>query len=454
MGIVFKTHDNTLDRVIQVYGDVLMKKLILVLSLIVLSPNYIFPQWFHQDSGTKSSLYSIDFISKDRGWIAGGGNMIKKSIDGGHSWVNYSRYTTPAYQIWYSLCFISMDDIYVCGSTYNYDRYQSNWIYSANGGINWTSQTSWGSEYSRWIDVFFLDENSGWKVRYRNGSGQCYKTSGGVDGNWLLLLTSEEILNSVFFIDEKNGWIVGGDGTIYNSTDGGENWESQNSGTTKSLRSVYFMDASNGWSVGYDNDGAVLVSTINGGETWSLSMLPDVLKLNSIYFRDLNIGWTCGSIVYEQEERGAILYTENGGETWDVQHYEDELSILYDIDFIDDNTGWVVGTDGILLKTTTGGVTNIGDESNVVIQDYSLYQNYPNPFNPSTIINYSISKRSFVQLTVFNILGQIVSKLVNQEQEPGHHEVTFDASHLPSGVYIYRLQASEYVESRKMLYLK
>ena len=82
--------------------------------------------------------------------------------------------------------------------------------------------------------------------------------------------------------------------------------------------------------------------------------------------------------------------------------------------------------------------------------DYSLYQNYPNPFNPSTTINYSIPTSSFVTLKVFDVLGNEIATLVNAEKLEGSYEVRFSTSssdagvayNLPSGVYIYSLQAT------------
>jgi hypothetical protein len=86
--------------------------------------------------------------------------------------------------------------------------------------------------------------------------------------------------------------------------------------------------------------------------------------------------------------------------------------------------------------------------------DYVLYQNFPNPFNSTTIIRYGIPIRSYVQLTLYNTLGQEIKILVNREQEAGTHKITLEIADLPSGVYIYRLQAGEYTESKKLLLLK
>jgi hypothetical protein len=83
-----------------------------------------------------------------------------------------------------------------------------------------------------------------------------------------------------------------------------------------------------------------------------------------------------------------------------------------------------------------------------------LEQNYPNPFNPSTTIRYELPSRVHVTLTVFNTLGQQLTTLVNESEDAGYHEVRFDGSGLASGVYFYRLQAEDYVATKKLVLLK
>ena len=85
---------------------------------------------------------------------------------------------------------------------------------------------------------------------------------------------------------------------------------------------------------------------------------------------------------------------------------------------------------------------------------YSLDQNYPNPFNPSTTIKYSIAEDGFVKLAVYNMLGEEVAMIVNTTQKAGRYEVNFNASELSSGVYIYKLEASKYTASKKLMLLK
>lgn len=90
--------------------------------------------------------------------------------------------------------------------------------------------------------------------------------------------------------------------------------------------------------------------------------------------------------------------------------------------------------------------------------DYSLDQNYPNPFNPETMIKYQLPKAGKVVLKIYNTLGHEVRALVNEEKEAGYHEIRWDGRDdrgvlVSSGVYIYRIQAGDFVSIRKMLLL-
>ena len=85
---------------------------------------------------------------------------------------------------------------------------------------------------------------------------------------------------------------------------------------------------------------------------------------------------------------------------------------------------------------------------------FALSQNYPNPFNPETRIDYTIPKQQNVSLRVYNMLGEMVQELLNEIKPPGSYSVTFDASNLPSGIYIYRIQAESFAVNKKMTFLE
>jgi hypothetical protein len=89
-----------------------------------------------------------------------------------------------------------------------------------------------------------------------------------------------------------------------------------------------------------------------------------------------------------------------------------------------------------------------------VILKYNLAQNYPNPFNPSTLITYSIPKSSNVMVKVYNVLGKLITTLVNENQEAGIYKVNFEARGLSNGIYFYKIQAGNYSAVKKMLLLK
>lgn len=105
------------------------------------------------------------------------------------------------------------------------------------------------------------------------------------------------------------------------------------------------------------------------------------------------------------------------------------------------------------LTLIRGEITDAEEEEEIP-NEFTLYQNYPNPFNPVTQIRYKVPEASDVTLRVYDVIGQHVSTLVNEQQSAGNYEVSFDATELPSGTYIYPLEAGEFVEARQMMLIK
>ncbi len=99
-------------------------------------------------------------------------------------------------------------------------------------------------------------------------------------------------------------------------------------------------------------------------------------------------------------------------------------------------------------------ITGVHSENGLVASGYELEQNYPNPFNPSTTIRFVLSRPSFVTLKVYNTLGQEIASLVSENLAEGKYEVNWNASGLASGVYLYRFQAGEFVETKKLTVLR
>jgi hypothetical protein len=150
---------------------------------------------------------------------------------------------------------------------------------------------------------------------------------------------------------------------------------------------------------------------------------------------------------------------------FDLTGYTYSLSQGVGIDSIYDNfdfgenfvtlKGCVIN--GVVYGDTT--LTSVESEEPPAVSSFKLEQNYPNPFNPATIIQYAIGSRQFVTLKVYDILGNEIATLVNEEKSAGQYEVTFDSHsgevrNLTSGIYFYQLKAGSFVKTKKMILLK
>ena len=111
------------------------------------------------------------------------------------------------------------------------------------------------------------------------------------------------------------------------------------------------------------------------------------------------------------------------------------------------------------VSITITSPLGVEDEiEDLIPTDYVLYQNYPNPFNPTTKIKYGIPNSGLITLQVYNLLGEVVTTLVNKQQSAGNYEVSFDAASaaggLSSGIYLYKIQAGDYSDLKKMILLR
>jgi len=128
---------------------------------------------------------------------------------------------------------------------------------------------------------------------------------------------------------------------------------------------------------------------------------------------------------------------------------------LEGVSFTDSDNGTAVGKDGTILRTTNGGATFVEEEEiDEIPTDYKLTNNFPNPFNPNTKIKYSIPQSSNVVIKVFDMLGNEIETLVDEQKPTGTYEITWYAENLPSGVYFYKIQTKKFIETKKMVLLR
>ncbi len=284
-------------------------------------------------------------------------------------------------------------------------------------------------------------------------NGVIIKTTNG-GSNWNVQnsgVNSE--LAGIMFADNSDVYAVGFSGTILKSADGGGSWSPQTGITAEDLRSVYFVDTNTGYVAGYTG---TILKTTNGGANWEQQVSNTANNLFSVYFANATTGTAAGT--------GSILRTTNGGINWTLQSVAFSGD-LYGLAFVNASTGWAAGQTGKIFYTDNGGV-GVRVISTEVPERFALQQNYPNPFNPVTKIRFDLPAERIanpfynIRLTVYDILGNEIATLINENQPAGSYEVTFDSrlsgksGDLSSGIYFYKLSAGDYIETKSMVLMK
>ena len=184
---------------------------------------------------------------------------------------------------------------------------------------------------------------------------------------------------------------------------------------------------------------------------------------DSLLIQRYTFCWDSILTVFSQEEIENVL-----GENRNIRTFEYNwlMSYVYKmakgIGIYSVHQGYCFGyTNSFLKGCVIGGVvygdtlvTSVDDDKEAIPIEFSLAQNYPNPFNPSTIIQYAISSRQFVTLKVYDVLGNEIATLVNEEKPAGEYEVEFDGSNLSSGIYFYRLTSGSNIKTKKMVLIR
>jgi len=242
--------------------------------------------------------------------------------------------------------------------------------------------------------------------------------------------------------------------------------------------------------IDWDSDGNLYVSSYNGdnvrkfdsnGNDLGVFVNTNLAGPTNIWFDDnddlLVIDYD-GTAVKRFDSNGAFInnfltglsqaegvdFFPNGnilignGATGSVKMFDSNGSYIED--FIPSGSGNLLRPNAVVIREVNPSSVS-GDENSSTLNNYVLEQNYPNPFNPSTVISYQLPVTSKVTLKVYNILGNEIATLVNEELPAGEYEVEFNAvSHsagvrnLPSGIYFYQLRVGKFIQTNKMIYLK
>jgi photosystem II stability/assembly factor-like uncharacterized protein len=313
---------------------------------------------------------------------------------------------------------------------------------STDYGLNWT-------EVNSGLSVLFINtlavsgSNIFAGARYSVTGGGVFLSTNNGDSWTYVGLTDYEVYSLAISGDNI---FAGTDNGVFLSTNNGANWTEVNSDLAAD--DVYALQVSDNNLYAGTNNG--MFYSDNNGSSWTniSSSTLENKAVRSIAIHQINIIVGIGGY-------GVYLSTNNGS-TWD-QDNDGLPNSFTDIRALSiSNTKIYAGTlfIGTWERPLNDYITGVEVTSVNSPQSFNLAQNYPNPFNPNTVIEFSIPLESFVELKIFDILGKETTTLVADNFPAGTYKTDFKAGHLPSGMYIARITAGKFTQTRKMLLIK
>ena len=398
--------------------------------------NAIFPQIWEQTSGPPNGVVWAIGIDDEDVIYAGDNAVLYKSKDDGDGWDFVYDWSSVGAEI-ASIVFNDSGDVFVGvwggpgvfrstddGVTWLEPNHSIPNVNSIAVGLN-------GDVIAATMNGVYISTNDGYDWELRDNG-----------------LPGPTIIMSIF-VDDINNYFAGtysGQAAIYKSTDFGMSWYA--SGPTIywfAIASIINNSSNTLFASSLDAMG-VNRSTDNGS-TWEYftSGIPQINQ-------DIVLISNESDQIFASSGFGVYISVDNG-ETW--TDYLSGLSNNYIFSFGINSKGILfAGTGGDGVYRTIQSTLSVETVSTNIPYDFYLLQNYPNPFNPVTTISYQIREQELVQLKVHDILGREVATLVNEIKPSGSYQVEFNASKLPSGIYLYKLISGNFTETKKLILMK
>jgi photosystem II stability/assembly factor-like uncharacterized protein len=444
-----------------------MKKLFILILVLCINFSLTDAQWFVQNSGQSLNINSVDFVNANTGYAVGDNSRFYKTTNGGLNWGSAQM---PGLIVKLEAIVIHPTDQNSAQSSGGRFTFST-----TNGGANWkgyefpSGYRLGRPEYGDITGlIIFIPAYE------FNGTGDTIvkckvfkSTDSGNNWSGISVFGSEPQpidppANPLLVVENSSTWYLGTVNGIYITNNGG------NSFTQVDTRMVWTINAA-GPGLVYagvsSGDNLLVIKSTNQGTSWTeiasisngggtrgfsgMRLLPTV---NKIY---ITVSATEKGMDFLQQDSSVFVSADNGL-NWFYQPLPVTGVNIASIDFIDGNTGWIVGSGGTILKTTNGGGDPIGINivSSNIPQQFSLSQNYPNPFNPVTHFGFQITASGFTSLKIYDQLGRETAVLVNEDLGAGSYEADWNAADLPSGVYFYQLSSNEFTETKKMILIK
>ena len=390
-------------------------------------------QWTQLNSGTSESLNEIVFPAPDTGYVVGENGLIIRTLNGGEEWTALDAGTTKHVN---DIFFFDPRNVVIVGDSGLFSI-------TYDAGEHWSTTYLMPEQPIDLSSVFFTSSLIGFVGGRTNvSSGIILKTT---DGG----LSWEETVKPASFLDVQYKRIVFPTpdigyaltrGMCMKTTDGGNHWFVTDTALVSSggmfsiLEDAFFFSADTGFIVGWYNGFSGY--TTNGGESWTDQLLSNN-QWYSIDFPSRDIGYLVG---WSQ-----LMKTSDGGQTW-----QDETSplisnsSLYSMEFTDNNTGYACGANGVIIKTSSGGITNT--KSIIVSDDLIIYPN-PSGGRFQIEMNTGLDQISTpLSIKVYSSLGEKVAE-VQGLLMPAH----LNLEDQPAGLYLLVVIAAEHQFTTKVL---
>ncbi|MBC8375930.1 MAG: T9SS type A sorting domain-containing protein [FCB group bacterium] len=446
---------------------------------------------------TPTGMLSVDFWDANLGIVTGKDHIVMITRDSGASW------ETPAFEsvnsFWVAK-WLSATTVVTVGDS-------GKVFISEDAGVNWTTQLGLRDicqtvhSKAGCFDMAFIDENN-WVSVGKKGA-MAKTTDAGATWTLLAHTLGTPVFQDIDFIDADNWMIVGTNGSALKTTDAGASFTVMSINAAARFEALDYLDANNAMIGGHDGGAptGIIYQTTDGGATWTDASIPATTgnsvraihmfdAATVIALGDLNPGGRIFTLGVPGSGTGNIAPTASAGVDQTVDEAGPGLGATITLDGSGSSdsdgtiTAWdwswdggtasgetadvefAAGTYAVTLTVTDDGGETATDEVIIVInvvvsvdgrmspQAFALHANYPNPFNPTTQISYDLAESGLVDLTIYDVNGIEVSKLVQGYKSAGHHTLTFSADNLPSGIYVARLSSGIKSMTRKMILMK
>lgn len=414
---------------------------------------------FSSNSANANFIAPIVRSAADTGVVYAGAERVFKSTDGGMSFDSLSAALDGNKILSIAVSRTSSDTLYAATVPNSGGANQMGFFKSTNGSTSWTNiTTGLPNRYPNKIAVDPSDSRIVYAAFGGFGTSHVYKTTDG-GASWEDIngsLPDVPVQSIIADPSVSNNVYVGTDIGIYISTNSGTSWSSFNDGLPEAIM-VFDLSIS-------PANNSIRAATHGRGvferKLWPDSPLPvELISFTSdVQENSVKLQWKTGS---EENNKEFVVERRVENSEWRISGSvkgSGNSSTEQSYNFEDRNL--ITGKYFYRLKQTDyNGNYKYHYLSNEVVigmpDNFILEQNYPNPFNPTTKIKFTLPKDAIVKLTVFDLSGREVSRLINNElRKADYHTIEFNGINLASGIYFYRIEAGEFVQSRKMVLIK